>query len=599
MLLQRLVEVAARDSSRPFHRSRLFSWQLDLDAEGAPRLDTLIPLVDTDSKGRTRGIAHTVPAAVRTVGVAPALTADDVQYVLGWTDEDSNPARVAQCANAFTELTLRWAESEHGRNDQIAQAVASFYRSDAIHKIRYPEGSESEKNPGELAKGFAKQGVLITVDDIPAYEGTSVVPFWTAEVVRRKGGGVEGFCIVCGQVNPLLDTLPGKIPARLVPGASNDAALVSVNERVFGYDLTTQLGCSPICVACGEAINSGLLAVLQPPYTTTFSGQDSRMSWWLTHASEFTVMDVLKAPKPQDVSNLMRSPKRGEPNFDVDPELFCSLTVGGNVARIMVRDWIEMPVSKVLDNVIAWFDDHAMVSLRPGNSPYYGITRLAAATGRWLPGTTSYAEFGVKGADRPNDVFRQLMHTALLNRPLPTSLLAHLIHRVRRDNHFDDSRAALVRLALTRAPSTTEKPMLELDDHNDKASYLAGRVFAVLEALQYDSSGGKLNTTYGDRYLSSAVANPRIALVAGHRDATAWLKKLRRTRPGAAINHEKNLDQLFVKLGEVGGIPGRGSIDEQAWFLLGYHHQRANRFAAIAANKPDPSAGPSPEEPTK
>ena len=33
-----------------------------------------------------------------------------------------------------------------------------------------------------------------------------------------------------------------------------DLASLGVNESVFGYDLAKQLGASPICVRCGEAV---------------------------------------------------------------------------------------------------------------------------------------------------------------------------------------------------------------------------------------------------------------------------------------------------------------------------------------------------------
>jgi CRISPR-associated protein Csd1 len=123
--------------------------------------------------------------------------------------------------------------------------------------------------------------------------------------------------------------------------------------------------------------------------------------------------------------------------------------------------------------------------------------------------------------------------------------------------------------------------MPDLDPSNTTPAYVAGRVFAVLEQIQYDVSGGRLNSTYGDRHFAGAIANPRAALVNGHRDANAWLCKLRRTKKGAAVRHEKALDELFRLLDPTPGIPSRTSLHEQSLFLIGYHHQRAHHFAAI------------------
>jgi CRISPR-associated protein Csd1 len=575
MLLQRLAEFAARDdTAKPFHRSRLLSWRLDLDAHGRPLSRRPEPLVPAETTGRRAfGVAHGVPSVVRTIGVAATLAADDVQYVFGWGDEDSKPERVAQCLQAFTDLTRRWAESDAGHDDPIAQALAAFYTSGALATLERPP------------ECTAKQGVLITVAGRPAYQGDSVMEFWSAEVARRKGGGTTGVCLVCGRVAPLLDTVPGKIPARLVPGATNDAALISVNERVFGYDLTTQLVCSPICFACGEAVSAGLTGVLGSAHSTAYDGQDSRMAWWVTGATSFDVMAMLEQPDPGQVTALLHSVHTGAGTraSEIDGEKFCSLTVGGNIARIMVRDWVEMPLAQAETNLARWFADLEVVPLWPDGRGRHGIGTLTRATGRWLRGQHRYADLGAKGADRPPSVHRDLLRVALYGHVLPPSLLIHLIHRISTDGHLDDPRAALLRLALLRSPTTTEKPMPGLDTTNTTPAYVAGRVFAALEALQYDASGGKLNATYADRYFAGAVSNPRAALLHGRKSANAWLRKLRRSKAGAAVNHEKTLDELFSLVTVETGLPARTTPAQQALFMLGYHHQRAHRFAAITA----------------
>jgi CRISPR-associated protein Csd1 len=122
--------------------------------------------------------------------------------------------------------------------------------------------------------------------------------------------------------------------------------------------------------------------------------------------------------------------------------------------------------------------------------------------------------------------------------------------------------------------------MPALDPTNTDPGYVAGRLFAALEQLQYDASGGKLNTTYGDRFFSGAVTNPRAAIVNGRRDANAWLRKLRRIKPGAVVRHDKQLDELFGLVDAGAGLPGRTTLFQQSMFLLGYHHQRAHHFAS-------------------
>jgi CRISPR-associated protein Csd1 len=398
-------------------------------------------------------------------------------------------------------------------------------------------------------------------------------------VARRKGGGASGLCLACGTVAPLLDTVPGKVPAMLVPGATNDAALVSINERVFGYDLTTQLACSPLCITCGEAMSAGLVRALSSSNTASYGGQDSRLAWWVTEPVETNPMNLVFGPDPEQVHNLLGTVHSGRTEGTVDSARFCALTVGGNVARVMVRDWLEMPLERLERNIAAWFTHHQITPLHPNDTVHQPLEKLVRVTGRWLRSEKRYAFIGAKGADRPDGVGRDLLRSALRNTPLPPSLLAHLVHRVRTDGRLDTARAALIRLALLRSPLTTETPMSGLDTANTDPAYVAGRVFAALEAVQYDASAGTLNTTYGDRYFSGAITNPRAALINGRKDARAWLRKLRRTKTGAAINHEKTLDELFGLLDTSTGIPGRTTLTQQSMFLLGYHHQRAHRFA--------------------
>ncbi len=209
-----------------------------------------------------------------------------------------------------------------------------------------------------------------------------------------------------------------------------------------------------------------------------------------------------------------------------------------------------------------------------------------------------YADFGAKAADRPDGVHRDLIRAAIRGTPLPPSLLAHLVHRVCTDGRLDEPRAALIRLALNRSPFAPEKPMSpDLDENNTDPAYVAGRVFAALEQMQYDASEGKLNTTYGDRFFAGAVLNPRAALVNGRRDANAWLRKLRRTRRGVAIRHEQRLNELFGLFDAAVGLPARTNLRQQSMFLLGYHHQRAHHFASLHAAA-TAAAATAPEEPS-
>src|SRR5947207_15916423 len=130
MLLRQLVDFqpsqAALDGavSRPYSRERPVRWELNLDGAGRLR-GPLVDLADPGDKAAKFGRAKLVPNVSRTVGIAPNLGADDIQYVLGWADAKSKPERVAAAHAAFVALCRRWARQHP--DDSTARALVAFY----------------------------------------------------------------------------------------------------------------------------------------------------------------------------------------------------------------------------------------------------------------------------------------------------------------------------------------------------------------------------------------------------------------------------------------------------------------------------------------
>ena len=83
MLLQRLVDYARRDqTSLPFHRVRRFEWQLRIDNHGrllSDRLERILEPAENE-KSKPRGVEHTVPVMVRSMGVAANLAACNTSW---------------------------------------------------------------------------------------------------------------------------------------------------------------------------------------------------------------------------------------------------------------------------------------------------------------------------------------------------------------------------------------------------------------------------------------------------------------------------------------------------------------------------------------
>ncbi|SFO06681.1 type I-C CRISPR-associated protein Cas8c/Csd1 [Amycolatopsis rubida] len=581
MLLQRLAGYAEENVTvAPFHREREFLWRLDLFTDG--RATRLTGLREPD--GKRRGQYRVAPAVTRTVGVAPQLGADDAQYVFGWGDDTTKPARVAECRDRFAALVRAWAAD--APHDAAAARLARFYRDEAMPPR--PDGVG------------AKDGVLIAVDDELVIRRPSLVRFWTTEVARRKGGTTPraGLCLVCGKHRPLLNSMPGTVAKRLVPGAGNDAALVSVNEPVFGYGLITGLEHTPICFDCGNAVSASLTHLLGSRHAINLPGQDSRTAWWVIGAKEPDVLSGFAAePDPDQVNALLRKLRSGElaqaaqlaQRVDSD-EWFCSLTVGGNASRIIVRDWIDMPLPTVLLNLARWYRDLRMVSRGSDEPVVFGPWRLVLATGRWdrRGGERGrYAEIGSTSGRRRAHVQRDLLARALRGVPLPPSVLHHVLHRIASDRRIDAARAALVRLALCDPREKESRVSAGLDENNTDPAYLYGRVFAHLEKIQLKALGNDVNTTYGDRFMASAMGNPVPAVMEGRKLATAWLAKLRRKPQTKATEHalRTTLTTLIAKIDAAEPLAGFLPPRRQAQFVLGYHQQWAEDARQARAHR--------------
>lgn len=182
-----------------------------------------------------------------------------------------------------------------------------------------------------------------------------------------------------------------------------------------------------------------------------------------------------------------------------------------------------------------------------------------------------------KDAKVPPPLIAGLFASILNGTRYPDALLATVIARVKTDtdetqqkkvNHI---RAGLIKGCLNRKAKKEEITMsLNLDNTNQ--AYLCGRLFAVLEKIQQDASGGNLNRTIKDSYFSSACSKP----------ATVFPKLIQLSQ-----NHLKKVEYVLFYQKLCGDIidqledafPSTLSLDEQGKFIIGYYQQNKALYA--------------------
>lgn len=112
---------------------------------------------------------------------------------------------------------------------------------------------------------------------------------------------------------------------------------------------------------------------------------------------------------------------------------------------------------------------------------------------------------------------------------------------------------------------------MALDKENHDQAYLCGRLFAVLEKLQEESSDSKLNRTIKDAYFAAATAKPALVFPKLIRLAQNHLNKVE-----YPVFYNKLMGEIIDELKD--GFPETLLLKEQGKFIVGYYQQYQSFF---------------------
>jgi CRISPR-associated protein Csd1 len=573
MLITKLAEHArTRAIPPPFYRDRAVRWAIILNTSGQCMTGGLADLADDTMPNGPQRYTPYVQRSGK--DPAPMLIDDTAQYVTAMAkDPGAKAAEDAQRRNRdYIDLITAWHASALG--DPVAAAVRAFFERGDHHRLR-----TGDAGPSDL--------VAIQVGGTWADETASARAFW-AEVVRGRKASPNSsgtVCLACGTQPPmLLDTIPEPVKPGAIPvpsGRGRDAQLISVNTQAQGRGGKLQLTATPICEDCGSQAMAALNALLADSRSRR-RGTDTVMTWWLRDPEPVPFMQLIDQPSLEQVTELHKSvhhPPAAAIMSVIDENRFYALTLGANQSRVVVRDWLDIPITELKANLSAWFGDHQITGPWHDQPQPVSLRQLTRATGRWDPARSQYTpDSAYHGAER------DLLRCALRDVPPPASLLPYLLQRIRADGRLDLPRAALLRLTLTRPPYQ-ETIMTHLDTGSTDPAYLWGRIFALLESIQRRALPD-LNTTIRDRYFRIAMTQPITIYPALRSGANAHLSKLRRNEKSkaAGIALDRRLADLVSAL-PPGKLPSQLDSSGQARFAIGYDHQRAADMADARASR--------------
>ena len=413
----------------------------------------------------------------------------------------------------------------------------------------------------------------------------AIIDLYNKDVERLKNGKI---CSVCGTTNsPVLDEPHGMVKNMPKPkkDSISNKTLVSFNEGAFeSYGLKGNLN-SSICRDCARNYIDGLNFLLSDGHKVPenkekkqkehfeynqrvdLSDTTAALFWTKQDTEEFSPLAVANPPDASWVKGLFESVWNGKKGLGstVDSNMFYTCTLSSAAARIAVRDWTAISLNEYKKNLAEWFRD-IEIENNDRELVYSPLRMLIAATQRdKKPGDKPKSDLNSKtkmGSLLWNAVIKGHRYK------LPLEVLQSVLTRIWKGDYFSTERAALIKLIINR---NTDKNMKStLDESNTSVAYLCGRLFAVIESMQWKAMGN-VNSGVKERYFAAAALQP--AYILGQlltKNVTIYQRKI-----GGYLANE--LNEIAGKISENGCFPQRFSSIEQGEFALGYYFQKNHK----------------------
>lgn len=527
------------------------------------RMGNLVSVEDTQEKvgKKLRARQFTVPQSVkRTVGIAPYFLWDNVEYVTGVSCKGKD---VSENHAAFMERIRPFADIP------AIGAVVRFLESEgSLSRLEsFDAWTEAQKTCAFVAFKFVgEDGTIFNDSDVK-----SVVD---REISVKTEGGEEVVDLVSGErdvVALLHSALKG------VPGANTTGS----NIVSFNFAAATSFGKkqgenSPIGVRSAFEYTTALNTLLAKDSKQKMMIGDATVVFWTGRDDAFeTELAGFFSEPPKDepdrlvqnVAALFKSPRTGSAAFTDDSTTFYVLGLAPNAARLSVRFWHIGTVAEMANRFRSYFEDLSIVHA-PKDKDHLSLWRLLVST----------AVQGKSENIAPN-LAGNVMRSILEGLPFPETLLQAVLMRIKAEHEVSYPRAKLIKGCLNRKwcftnPKNERNLTVSLDVQNVNIGYRLGRLFAVLEKIQEAANPG-LNATIRDRFYSSASSMPTSVFGNLMRLSNHHLSKLRKEKPGYAVNLEKLMQEV---VSGVSSFPAHLSLDDQGQFAIGYYHQRQDFF---------------------
>lgn len=485
---------------------------------------------------------------------APNILWDNYEYVIGGADES------AKKHDTFIRMIEKLKEQVS--SDRYLKAISEFYKKnekleDIIkNDVLYEEMHKSKKNISFLLQGESKI----------AAENEKV---WNLILSQSADDGIYGICLVTGKKDSV---------ARLhttIKLTKDTGPLVSFKTD-RGYDsYGKEQGYNAQISGDAEfAYTTALNAMLQKGSHNKFSVGNRTFVFWASSNSEAaeqtegSLFDLLgyteeevddPNAKIEQVRKVFTAIYSGSLKTSLE-DRFYILGLAPNSARIAVVYWSECSLKEFAGKILCHFEDMKIKDTRIDKKPYMGIKSMLAAV-----------TLNGKSEATPN-LPEAVVKSIFQGTPYPFTLFSACIRRIRAESGNKDAiriaRMAIIKAYLNRINDNNKKIETMLDKSNTNQGYFCGRLFAVLENLQYAANK---QDSIRSGYMNAASSTPSAVYPTILKLSNSHYSKLAKDKKGLAIYFDNQKKEIMAQISD---FPDTLDLSDQGRFFLGYYHQK-------------------------
>lgn len=577
MMLQALIAYAERENLGDANFEGVaVRWLIPLDRSGK-LAGGPIPLVENpdDKKPRPKMLIRpfTSPNELNQ-GTKSHFLCDTLERATLLLDpKAAEKATARRVQHTYFQTLLEEAAAACPAESPRLQAVLTFLRDEASLTELHRQLLAAKAKPSDNA--------AFSVDGAQLLDSESLKTFWRNRRSRAATGAKARSQKVCVATGELAETLDTTEKIKGVPGGlATGTNLISFDKDSFCSFGLEQAQNAALSAPAELKIRSALNTLIEKSRAQKLVFNNTVHLHWTRKPLDYDPFDMLANADEQAVASLLKAVHAGQAPGAFDDNAYYALSLSGNGARVMVRDWLESTVPEVRQHVAEWFEDLGIVP--PDGAGVKRDFKFYALL------------YGMVRADLEEmspQLPTQLLHGALRGRsvPLPQSALSAALRRQQLDqeNKLNPARLALIKACLLRSPysqnnNTQTKNNIMTENLNPESrdpAYLCGRLFAVFDRLQYLALGG-VNAGVVERYYASASTTPAMVMGRLFRNAQFHLAK---AEGGVAGNVSKDFEAIAAALGNV--FPPTLDLEGQGRFALGYYHQKADYRRRTAERK--------------